>query len=75
MRYFIIFYNWTYKDQEATGSLHGGYSSYPSMSKATQDIADMSKEKFNLDYDIPPHCVIITNILELSKSDYESWIK
>lgn len=75
MRYFIIFYTWDYNKHNSTGSLHGGYSSYPSMSKVTQDIADISKEKFNLDYDVPPKYIIITNILELSKSDYESWIK
>lgn len=74
MRYFIIFYTWAYNNQESTGSMHGRYPSYPSMSKVTQDIAEMSKKEFNLDYDVPPKYIIITNILELSKPDYESWI-
>lgn len=62
-RYFIVFYN--LKDSGYNHSVHFSHGEYPNKQKIETIISNVSSDLI----------VGITNIIELSKTDFESWNK
>lgn len=65
MRYFIIFFKWEYDNKQGTGNLSWSDYSFPRSSKVAKFIA---AENY-----IPVNTIVITNLIEVNKEDYESW--
>jgi hypothetical protein len=64
MRYFIIFFNWNESGREGNGN-HTEVGDFPVRKYSCQLIANRTG--------ISPENVVITNIIELTKSDYDRW--
>lgn len=67
MRHFIIFFKWEHENKQAWGNLSWANDFFPSHSKVAKYVANENK--------IPVNTVVITNLLEVNKEDYESWNK
>lgn len=75
MRYFIIFYNWWNNAQEGSGNTSYCGSFFPNRKEVKEYIAETIKTSFKLPSNIPSNYIVITNIIELDKEDYEEWFR
>lgn len=66
MRYFIIFYNWTASFKWGNGNMTISVPGFPS----EKELLRILYERYQ---DIQSVQIVTTNIIELSKKDYESW--
>lgn len=66
MRYFIIFYSWTAPSMWGNGSTTISVSGFPNREALVRILTEHHQ-------DIQSIKIVIANILELSKKDYESW--
>lgn len=67
MRYFIIFFKWENEKQQASGNIVWSDTCFPNYRKVAEYIASETSISVN--------AVVITNLLEVNKKDYESWIE
>lgn len=75
MRYFIIFYDWSYNNESGKGNIGFGNDLFPNRKEILLYIVEGIKKSFSFSFNIPTSEIVITNILELSKDDYEQWFK
>ena len=66
MRYFIIFYNWTAFSKWGNGNMTISMSGFPSRKELLRILNERNQ-------DVQSEQIVITNIIKLSKKDYESW--
>lgn len=75
MRYFIIFYNWSYNGETGQGNISQYGIKFPNSIQTKEFISSFIKESRHYSYSIPVRCVVVTNIIELDKEDYEEWFR
>lgn len=75
MRYFIIFYNFYFNKYSGNGNTSVVGNKYPNCLEIQTYLSKYLKDAHGLSFNIPVNSIVITNVIELSKNDFDEWYR